>query len=533
MRVALVPAYSAFLALGFLGILWTGGVALSASIPLRVQHLHVVADKALLEESASEDSAATWQQACDVLGNAMTVGKGPWGYGIVTGHSCHVGLDAFEGAQEHGWILGVVKAEDNLRLTVEMPTGGSGSSQSLAMVQFPFNKWALDFLTDAEFVDMIAAGLFDQLPVAIRIMQENLEKVGASVRGRKTRNLGEMALPPPPLGLVIYRMVFDSGTGIWRPRHVGTGALSGAKSKAAKKRLHQRIKKKKFVTPVWKLKGKVPPDPSQDFIWAHNRRGRKVGYEIIQRRINDVHTFMTEEKESSFFGRGTRALGLFLKDATSAGYIGVRFGLPMLETEHFGNSQFFGLLIETRAGALDGFRMYLDIWPTVKDEMGDGTGEFGGQRVIAGWGIVFDFDGFISRAEVAPKVGLWSFKLDTPFEGGISTYNIDNALSLGIEGSIENSSDWYILRGWASTSLTMKGAQVEGTTVTASRFGVDTLFVPPGMDWGGEGRSYSLLAFYFFEQVRFLRDKDLIEPGEIDEVNTAQAYLGGGLALSW
>lgn len=206
-------------------------------------------------------------------------------------------------------------------------------------------------------------------------------------------------------------------------------------------------------------------------------------------------------------------------------------------------STFVGILAEVRAGPLNGLRWYWDFAPKVTTVENNENLSFAWSRATLGWSFGFNYNTFIDKMDITPKIGAMSLDasigIPSPVSGQITDtarFRQANVLNLGIEAGIESHWPWILTRLWAATDISGFVNIDEETTVKSLRGGADAYF-----DLFKVSNEYKvvLLMFSTFEKVSLLRKRVPNEEeigntgGKLAGLSYQVVFAGLGLTVSW
>lgn len=488
------------------------------------------------------DYQKAWKRACDQLGSALTAGKGPWGFGVFSEHSCYRGKKNVGGPDKGArWVLGIVDGKKGVTLKLSF----AGSER--ATVTIPASLFTFSFFEDEEYADLVAFALLDQLPFG---MKATMPLKGRHWRAGLSKTF-KFKVPEAPEELVIFGLAWDSKVSAWRSRVVGTA------------------KRDKVTAPRKKKDGKntllvgggvsyaVPEDVAAELkdgnYWAQDARGPGARKAELAKIIKDAHlTLETAAANGSlldFLGGASASILANLFRSAAFGYVGMRYGLEVLPgNDLLKKTHIFSLLVEIRGGPLKGLRYYYDKLPlteiTLKNLDGpQGKASIAWSRHVLGYSFGLNPGFLLDRITIDPKLGMWRFDAalpvpneDDPDAIRVAKFSLGKTFSLALEIGGELLSDWYTLRGWYSIdggySLLKSGG-----TVRSNRFGADAFFTAgPTFPIFGIPFKTALLGFYVYESVNVSTgEKEELQPGEvaISSVPYSAGYVGGGVLITW
>jgi len=465
----------------------------------------VIALKADAKTRELIDAEDDWEDACDALARGFVRGTGPWRLGPFKKATCR---DVAPAPAAGRWQLLVAQTGKQATLTVRF------GEKVVATTDFEGAEWTLVFLQDATYAKLLALALLDQMP-ALGRAGDARKAVDGDERGT------ESALPEAPPRLMAYELGRDEARDLWRPRSVGAAIRVASDDPKA--------------PPRWRTvgKGKLAADA-----FVHAEAGRGAYADATAKRLKDRHAKLTSRFASLAGKVGLVGLGEVLASGTAAGYFGVRYGHSFFQGPVIRKMSFVGLLLELRGAPLDGLRLYYDVWPKALDPVESGATSFDARRLVVGWsfgGALGPFD----RIDVTPKIGRWSVSTSftVPLENlppETVEFNLDDALSVGLEGGLEMRFGRMLTRGWVARDFDVDVGKSQDTSVVDTRMGLDALIRGPWFSMSGMPTNLSFLAFTFYESVQLTRDA-AAAAGQvsIDAVKYDVGYIGGGIALSY
>lgn len=388
-------------------------------------------------------------------------------------------------------------------------------------------KYTIGLLNDEKLMGSVATYLVDSLPYSFRFTYDDFSDNGNQILGPEmTEKSTQTKSIYYPEKIIVYTLIFDGTQRIFRPHVLGRATKS---TDATRKQV------------TWNYTGEKIPEAKNVVLLGHNSTGRSRMQKKINGAIQKRIKFLIERANrngglTSF--SGLESIASAVTNNFSAGYAGVRYGIPILKSDPLvSKASFIGVTSQFRAGPLSGFKLFVDIWPEVKANFYDVDSKFGGHRALVGWSFRMDLDDVslpFDSLLLTPQLGAWNFRMVLPVEdelGVFSTieFNIENAPSLAIELAVESSNSWYLVQPFVSRSI---GAGTK-KQVSMLRLGIDAAFAPP--NWQLFSGKVSLLLFSFLESATFPRSTSstLANHDEIQSVKYTQAFGGLGGAYSW
>ncbi len=495
-----------------------------------------------------------WVAACAELGNAISAGKGPWGFGVFQSFSCFRADKKVGGVEQSpSWLLSVV--DGATQVTFKLFRLRSDGQDLVAEVAMPSSKFSFEFFRDGEFTDYVAYNILEQMPMAMIVGKQQLKGNQLTVRyfsAGKTDKFKYEPLPPPD-SLTLYRIQYDVKAQSWRSQVAGT-----AKQKQVIKPKVKKDGKGKVLTGgkvVYELSPEAVAELNNGALFAHRSQGpgtdKLAGPNLKDAQIK-IDSAARSGQLEEFLRKGNQGLLSNLLATAASGYVGLRYGAQILPSEgELGKltkkGTFFGLLAEVRGGPLKGLRYYYDKQPkieaTLSKKDGDVKASVEFSRHVIGFSMGYNLGWFIDRITFDPKMGMWDYNavLPTAFdeEGYVedmTEFKLGRTFSMALEVGIEKLSDWYTLRGWYGLN-TGYSLLVSGGKVTSNQFGVDAYFkAGPTIPAFGIPFRTALMGFYFYENVKLASGKS-DDPAEekvvITGINYSVGYAGAGVAISW
>jgi hypothetical protein len=490
------------------------------------------------------------KDACQSLGKALQVGRGPWGFGAFSTFVCYRDNKVVSGkARKTDWSLIILDTEKNASFTL------MAGNKIVAEVKIQPSEFTFQILSDNEFIDLLAYSLLDSMPMGLNVTKASMKKTTTKFLGRYWR-AGDASnfkykMPPPPEEIILYHLRKNDKNGRFVSQVVATAKVNKLTKPKAKKDGKRDILVGGSV--LYEADSSIAADIGKNSLWGQNAAGPGGRQAELKTIIDEAHLQLdAAAKDGSldeFLHSQDGGITKFLLATTASGYVGLRYGLQVLPGDSIiSKTNLFSLLLEIRGGPVKGLRYYYDKIPKTvsKKELSDGTEDessIESARHVLAYSFGFDPGFLVDRVTIDPKLGMWSFNASLPSnldDDGVPREIIDftlgNTLSLALEIGTELQSDWYTLRGWYAIDTGFSVLK-KGGTVTSNRFGIDAYFTAgPQFSLLGLPVKTALLAFYVYEAVT-LKNGDNIpsEDGEekISEVPYSTGYAGGGIALSW
>ena len=525
------------------------------------QNTHLNIDISFESKKIKKSLLKTTQKACKNLEKNLQVTTGPFGFGYFNSVNCYMQLPKKKSKKKSKNKFIQPRPQDatyHLRLLIGenlefklIKTNSKTFYRKKEFINVP-SKIIYEKNFDAgesfdevierqDFLRVVSLHILTHLPALLKLDGQYSNVQGDKIIGSSEEDTVFDDLPPPPK-LAIYHLFWRKHTKLWDVESIGDASRL---SDANKERL---LNSRNLVeeAPVWGFKGNRTRFDSLNNLYAGIHPSEAKWLDQVDNFLNEISEEVIEESNAGFVAM-SNAVANIIGGTLASGYVGFRFGLPVLPGAIFiEKSQFFGLLAEFRSGILDGLRIYVDHWPEVKETVDGQNAEFGGTRAIAAWALQMQVPYFeILSFDITPKIGQWTFKTILPIAIPNATtgesetrsveFEIDNSLSLGIEVGLEYATPAYLLRGWTSRDFGQSLDEAQVTSVFATRYGLDLHVGLPAAITGG--LQLSLLGFGFFEDVTLNKkiDSDSLQVNDVqaDEVGFSQLYIGGGLTVVW
>ena len=517
--------------------------------PLTQSHLRIEWDfESSKRPKKMAETRKLWRKVCKNLGTKLSPGKGPWGLGFFTSFNCFLKKKRVFGRKSRykHWHLGFKDTSDGLKIEIRKASrkkSAKNRGKLLYSSTLEESEQSLQVLDSQEILEVLALNILVALPAQLNLdgmlqTVDNLDIVGAAIE--EGSPLEEI---PPPKLLKVYNLKWMPQSKLWAGEVLTTAKIK--KAAAAAKTLHAR--KAAEGASVWRIqeKGKIKALLGVYAGFLDTDPGLLAKIDGLMSKTWDEGV---ETQEANILANAGSALGGLLSSTVSSAYVGLRYGLPVLAGSLFlDQATFFGTVAEFRSGLLDGLRLYVDHWPQIKEEVDGQSAEFGGTRIIIGWALKLEVPLTGFTFDLTPKVGVWTLITKLPLSledantGEKTTqtveFNIKDSLSIGIETGLEYASELYLLRGWFAQDLGISLKASQTSEVKTQRFGLDGLLALPSEWLFGKGLNLSALGFGFLETVsvsKTVEEADLqASEVAIENLDFRQAYVGGGIAVSW
>lgn len=557
----------------------------TGTVPVKDESVRIEYQLQLPDEDLPKETQTKWAIGCKNLGDALSLGKGPYGFGAFSRYNCPVSKDMNakkpkadpapatpEGAaaaaaaaeESEGWQILITQSPIKFEIVVNrfLPpsklTGQPVPQREITRMEMPPSEASVDLFLDKGFTDLVAYWVMQAVPMAMYVTQSSAENDGKAPRVLTGRDFYPTAVkepnwltPPPPEDLGLFGLTFDPFSTLWFPDVKGFAKLTGTppppesppppQADASKGIVAPPVvPKANHIAPVWELDAAAQQALKSNFLWAQNKKGPKDQTDVSIKAILGARQELLKQLSGRF-----------------PAYIALRFGIQTMKSENplTKKLKMFGLMLENRADPLAGLRAYLDVAPKVTDTDAAGNVQsLSWWRLIVGKSFWKELNFPINRIDVVPKIGVWSFNADLATtstvtevatngtETSTTTTTIQNfkvpyAPSFGLELGAERVTRKYSVRGWAAYDMSLAVGK-EKSAVKTIRLGLDGHWAAPWLfSIAGVPMHIGVIGFGLYEIVSFTRtvsDEDIVEGvPAISGVGLKSGYVGTGLALSW
>ncbi len=542
-----------------------GNLAISA--PVTVGHAKIVLVKsksrALPDNKKNrKNHRKEFKKACSNIGRALTVGKGPWGFGVFGSFSCYNGKRRISGKKTRpNWVVEIVDGIKQTQITIYRL---GKTKLKVSSVTMPPSEFTHTFLSDVEFVDLVSYSLMDGMPMGMMVSKSMLTDNPPTFKGRYPRAgrsyRFKHGLPDPPEELMLYTLDRNVKRGTWDAEVVGTAKVAKlVEPKVVGKKKKKRLKGGKIH---YEGSSSLSRAAASGAIWAQNSKGPGMASAELGELINDAHLNLSAAAKGGrfddFMAGDLGSLADMFIDSIAGGYLGLRYGLQVIPGDDIqSDTSIFSLLVEIRGGPLKGMRYYYDKVPEVKrtetvvNEFDETETEeetsITWSRHVVGFSWGFGLGDLVDQVTFDPKIGIWtynstlisSYAEDGETVASVSIFDLGTTVSVALEVGLEWLSDWYTVRGWYAIDSGVSLVETGGT-ITSNRFGIDGFFeAGPMFSLFGFPVKTALLAFYFYENVSIESssvDPDAaLEEGEVEitGIEYESGYAGAGVLISW
>jgi hypothetical protein len=505
--------------------------------------------------------AKDFKRACNKIGKAMTVGKGPWGYGFLGSFQCYRGKRLVSGKKgSPKWELEIIDGKKETSFTMYRL---SPKKKEIAKVVMPPSDFTFKFLGDDEFVDLVSFTLMDSMPIGMIIAKAMIKGKSFSGRHPKAGNSPRFKyeVPKPPEMLTAYTLAWNAKEETWDAEV--SGAAKQGKIKEPKLRGKKKRKRLRGGSVSYAVDAGIIAGTSKNNLWAQNAKGPGSQKKELDKMIQDAHLNLNaaakDGKLKEFLRGQIDSIASLLLDTLAGGYVGVRYGLQVNPGDSIqSETSIFSLLVEIRGGPVQGLRYYYDLLPEKKKKVEVTNNETGTpvvteeeesitwSRHTLGFSWGFDPGVLVDQITFDPKIGIWTYEATlissrdetTDDPSKVDDFSLGTTVSFALEIGAEWLADWYTIRTWYGIDSGVSLVKTGGN-ITSNKFGVDAFFTAgPKFALFGAPVKTALLAFYFFESVSITsgqdEDKELAQGEvEITGIDYDAGYAGGGVALSW
>lgn len=500
----------------------------------------------------------SWQTACDQLGVALTAFQGYYQHGAFAKHRCLAYDPAKTNPKTHRWHLTITESEEKVLFELSLQVAKNKEKMTLATFEFGSSPKTLIALADEMVASQIAYALMDQLPMArvisakewrkgefggtalIKVAQLSAEdepsgftkwmtaadtpeqdpRAKKQKKGKKSKPRKVTDPIKPYKAYFLYHLDFDEETKSWQPELLGY-----AKKKSSAK-LSFDPEKPQPVS--WKITEVRAPDlRGKKTIYAANRKGRSAASADIAAQVYlSLSQYGIRAKNSNL-----------LADTLASGYVGVRYGFPLLKVQSIiAQSSVISAFADFRGGPLRGFRLMYDFAPEVKQTFIEGDATFAWDRLSVGWSFNFDVGTDpAKRIDIIPRVGLANYKANLPVVNnltGIRTFApfvVEQSINYGVEVGAETETPWLLLRGWGAYDTAEQSDK--GTKVTSMRGGIDAYW---DLFEISDSFDLTVLTFVNGERLSMAAAAGENNPGTVATgLRFSLVFAGVGLTVTW
>lgn len=502
---------------------------------------------------------------CKKLGRGFLRGQGLWETGFADNFSCYESKRLLfrTGTPDirHTEISIKISEEDS---KLKFETGHSGKNDLFQPfgdrgITIPIGKWIGRIISDDDFAMLLAFALIDSCPFTRDIPSDGFLKNGFELinllSGSRASDIRKFDSPTAPPRIVVYEIDIADNSLSFSARHICDLGLVNIARKRVK--VISGKKTSSHITSVATYRASKPGcyTGSKNRLFSHSMEGPGKSVEARQAMVSEAYGRMEAAANSGLFDQflknGYDSVANLVYLTTASGYSGTRMGYQLLQGSNardkiLNQATMFGLLVEVRAGPLDGFKFYYDAFPQVSSESRtDNDITLNWSRFVIGKSFYLALPSFINKIEITPKIGRYYFAAKLPIEFDASgetvtsqEFNIKNQPSFSVEFGLERAAKGYTTRFWYAIDRAISFLPVVGTSsVAAERFGMD-IFLLTGLTFIFSDTDFSTnwLVFSSYENLRISDLKlDDLGPGDIavSAVNLRSAYAGFGVVLNW
>jgi hypothetical protein len=491
-------------------------------------------------------SKSSWVNGCRELGKTLGPQSNPWVYGVFDSFFCELNSKVVFGKKAKAqFSIEIVDSKSKMTISLFQHLGKRSSKTLLAQFNLDSTQNLHTFLQDKEFVDLLALSILESMPAAGLVSAESERLKGDKLFVRPLRKEQSANLkynyPGLPAELIFFELRWDKKASLWKSNVVGYGKLASTKKEPAH----------------YQLDDNVQNAIKSGSVFLHSSEGPVKASERWSAPLNDAVKDLDKVVSSGKFSDFMKGIELDMLDTllstAASGYVGFKYGVQVLPTYGelgllLGKTRIVSVLVEIRSGPAKGLRYYYDLLPETKAAvtLTDGIRDeqyIGFARHILGYSFGLDFDSFIDRVTVDPKLGLWTFNARLPVQlsedgsvARLGDFNLGSTYSIAIEFGLENISDWYVIRTWAGMDTGYSLVKTGGK-ISSYRFGIDAfLTAGPEIPFFGTALKTTWVLFYVFDHLD-IRSQESFQLGVGEEVIKGleydAAYAGAGVALSW
>ncbi len=459
-------------------------------------------------------------KSCGAVGKALGPGNGAWGFGLFPKFGCFVNGRLIAGSEgSSAWILMVEEGDKVTDFTLLVDPGSVGQASDgqtqlgeVGRLRLPSSPWLTEFVHDPEFANLMSLALLVRLPALVMLEDPNSIMSGGYIRVTNSM-VGGLKIPSQ---LQIYTA---EGGNIWSLAQQAPALLERSEEGE-----------------VWHFTDSATPLPGNGVrILAKPSGSGAPEYTQIVSALSKRYKALLKKRKSDFKA-GQSLKDSLLRQSSSSGYVGVRFGRSLVSRKDdlLVGAKMVGVLTELRSGPLKGFRLYYDNIPRVSKEIQGQQFYYESSHLIGGYGFIFEPNMILDRIDLAPKVGGWRLSARLPLIneiGGIEIldFRAANRFSFGFEARGEIIRYGWIATGWIAQDITAgRLTRRLGQSAVSQRIGFDGF--APGIKLG-HARNHmnlSFLGFWYREDTKM----DIEIPSGF-VVRTIASYGGAGVSIAW
>lgn len=466
------------------------------------------------------------QKGCSALGDSMKPGRGLAAFGLFPRFGCFSQGKLLTGQDGlSAWVLLVEEGDRQITISLmreslnsKPVTGWSAPVGLVAVgrVKLPGSPWISEFFQDQQFSRLVALAVTASLP-AVRLVEN-----AKSLTERHFLQADPMKLGfNMPKDLHVFGVNGDQS---WTLH-----ALGSARWVAQNERLGWQFEYSKKVS-----------TESGRMLMTGFRREQPLDRNAVIKALSQRFMALSKARNLAVFEetlRGSQSTTqTLLKQATAEAYVGLRAGHSLVpkKTDILYGANMLGVLAEFRDGIAKGFRVYYDAILRNEKKIRNVNFYYESNRIIAGYGFIFEPRFLLSRIDLAPKIGYWQLDARLPFINQANTIDILNFhtkknIGLGGEARAEIHNFGSILSGWITQDVTLNVLTDQlGPMANSQRIGLD-LFVPgPLLGHARHDMHLAFLGFWLREDTR-LRTQS---PSNF-LIQTIANYVGLGVSIDW
>ncbi|MCX6123914.1 MAG: hypothetical protein NTV34_04085 [Proteobacteria bacterium] len=465
-----------------------------------------------LAKESEEASRLKLKRTCQAFAKKLTRGQGPLGVGPFVKATCEFekGPSASPPIGPLGlaqWTIQFTSSEEEKKTRFELRFLGLKSA--VAAIDLDSSAPLHVFLQSKKISDLLALYISEAMPFRSvlntkRIQKDQTLKIGKAAWGASKHCI------EPSKDFLIYTLEWQDT--VWRPTVVGHATKSEDSESVYNIELEESAMKS-----VEKSKTTV--------LFSHNKSDGTKNKPLL----------------AACIGREVSKINEKWHTIISSARVGMRIGVSALPNSVVKRRvPSFGLFGEFRSGILDGLKIQYDQAglpgnSDLKAESELGSDEFQFSRVAVGVSFYKLFNGgFLSALDVTPRLGVTNLAIvhTEPVDSEDPGYEfkLSRAATLGIEFGAERRHMLGLWRLWSYFTYSIPGLSLDRKYSTkAARFGLDTFFKL--IDFGSV--SLDGVAFGLYDYTVVTSNTPANDAATLSEFVLTNAYVGGGLAVSW
>lgn len=505
---------------------------------------------------------------CKRIGRGFLLGQGYWETGFARNVTCYQNQKIIDSigtteADNFEVLVTVKDVSSNVVFGIgQRNLDGIFSPFKDAQIELPINKWTTTIIADEDFSLLIAYSLVDSCPFIGKFVTGSIDPKKNRIKKLLStwRNIAitKFDQPKAPKGLTFYKLKKPRATPAFFAEHFCDARLATLKRKRVK--IQGKGSSTTQITSmadyqITQSSCAGLKQFSTDKVFVHTELGPGGNKEANLLLINTAYKRLFAAADSGLLERllseGYGSIANLIYATTASGYTGFRLGYQLLKGKNsrdkmLDGAQMYGLLVEVRAGPMEGLKFYYDKFPMVREQSSESqSSHLEWSRFVVGKSFILSLPYFVNKVELTPKIGriFLASKLPIEFDSDgktVSTqqFEIRNQPSFSIEAAVERAAEFYTARLWYATDQALSFLPVLGSSsISAQRFGVD-YFLNSGLTFNlsDSDLTFNVLGFSFYENLTIedLKLKNL-DAGEVavSAVSLRTAYAGIGFILNW